>query len=395
MKDKEKKMKVLRFVGEDIGKMKYRYGIITLQIIVGLVLFCYIYQVSDSFAKTTGMVQNRLNNEEIYMFRDNTSDKKIDKLLKDDKKLKDMKKWYAKVQKTVAEDSNLQSYIADTDSDINIKRDEYINNVVVSENFMDIYQIEGDFSKTKWKEEFFGKSGNAEEIPVIVGYNLSKKYTKGKVFMDTSRQKYKVIGSLKKGSVFVEPSHSKKYTSLDNCILSPYHLIEDDSMEYWSYVQSVYFVTNHPEKIQKCIVASKKMGLYDLSLLDFSYQLQCIKEDAQDTFAVYGMFLLVTVAFCIVGIIGNMIQFINDNKKEFAIHLIVGASIKEIVGRVILLATIQILIGLAVVAVIFGVNKYFCVTAIFASMFMIATMVYPILFLKRQSIRTILRRSYE
>ena len=78
MKDKEKKMKVLRFVGEDIGKMKYRYGIITLQIIVGLVLFCYIYQVSDSFAKTTGMVQNRLNNEEIYMFRDNTSDKKID-----------------------------------------------------------------------------------------------------------------------------------------------------------------------------------------------------------------------------------------------------------------------------------------------------------------------------
>lgn len=213
--------------------------------------------------------------------------------------------------------------------------------------------------------------------------------------MDTSRQKYKVIGSLKKGSVFVEPSHSKKYTSLDNCILSPYHLIEDDSMEYWSYVQSVYFVTNHPEKIQKCIVDSKKMGLYDLSLLDFSYQLQCIKEDAQDTFAVYGMFLLVTVAFCIVGIIGNMIQFINDNKKEFAIHLIVGANIKEIVGRVILLTTIQILIGLAVVAVIFGVNKYFCVTAIFASMFMIATMVYPILFLKRQSIRTILRRSYE
>ena len=88
-------MNVLRFVGEDIGKMKYRYTVITLQLIVGLLLFCYIYQVNDAFTQTRGMIQSRLKNQEIYMFRDNTSDKKIDKLLNSDDKLQDMKKWYA------------------------------------------------------------------------------------------------------------------------------------------------------------------------------------------------------------------------------------------------------------------------------------------------------------
>ncbi len=388
-------MNVLRFVGEDIGKMKYRYTVITLQLIVGLLLFCYIYQVNDAFTQTRGMIQSRLKNQEIYMFRDNTSDKKIDKLLNSDDKLQDMKKWYAKVQKVLAENADIQSYVADTTSDINTKKDEYIRNVIVSEKFMDIYNMKGNFSKTELKKEFFGASANADQIPVIVGYNLGKKYKKGDVFTDVSRQKYKVIGSLKKGSVFVEPSHSKKYSSLDDCILSPYQLSENDSMGYWSYVQSVYFLTNNAGEIQKLIADSKKMGLYDLYLVDFSYQLQCITRDAQDTFAVYGMFLAVTVIFCIVGIIGNMIQFINNNKKEFAIHLLVGASAKEIIGRIILLAAFQILISLVVVAAVFGVNKYFCVTVMFASIFMIATMVYPILFLKRQSIRTILRRSYE
>ena len=392
---------------DDIKSNLRSFLISTLQLGTGLLILCYILQTTLDFQLVEKKITTAMKDTEIYMLRDNTSDKKFDRIINEKKYLPGLQELYGKIDEIKEKGVNI--YVANGSMKFyfseEIALDEELaefmshtpgkvaQQLSVTENFFDIYNLEGTFDKKTLHSNFCNEKEKA--TPLILGYGFRKYFHENEVIQDVYEREYRIVGFLNQQSYYVAPDVTRELISLENVVIKPYKVDLKDSVSIVQYFDNLYFMTDDRRAIDNIVKWSSESGLFEFLPINFSYQLEVIIEDTLDEIFVNSTFMVIILIYALVGIIGNLLQFIAQYKREFAINMLCGATMWQIILRILMQVIVMFGIALLTVLAVYGIRKAFWLIVLCSAVFIVLVLIYPVHMIAKSTIQSMFKRSYE
>lgn len=394
------------FVINDIRKNKIYFSWNIIQISIVCVLLSIILQSAFEYRDVKDKFDKITEQSEIYMFRDETTDEKFEELLNDENKLHQLAKLYDSVQKRVeASHGDILSFTANSNKRFymseKLEKDiaqiwkvpeenrDSLDMISVSENFFQIFQLkpEGDMDQFKKKSE--GK------IPVVLGSSFQKIYQLHDVIYDSNHQAYEIEGFLEEGAYYIAPGERREPVYLDQVILKLSEIDPEDSVDLLDYFVTTYYIIKDKDFMENVVEQSRDKDLMDLSINNFSFQMDAITGDIKDEMILNGSIMVILFIFCLIAMTGNVLQFISDAKREFAVHMMCGADKGAIIFRIIMQMWCIYISSAVFVILIKKASKTAFMSLAFSGLYILLLCLLPIWILKRQTIQTLYKKSYE
>lgn len=394
------------FVINDIRKNKIYFSWNIIQISIVCVLLSIILQSAFEYRDVKDKFDKITEQSEIYMFRDETTDEKFEELLNDENKLHQLAKLYDSVQKRVeASHGDILSFTANSNKRFymseKLEKDiaqiwkvpeenrDSLDMISVSENFFQIFQLkpEGDMDQFKKKSE--GK------IPVVLGSSFQKIYQLHDVIYDSNHQAYEIEGFLEEGAYYIAPGERREPVYLDQVILKLSEIDPEDSVDLLDYFVTTYYIIKDKDFMENVVEQSRDKDLMDLSINNFSFQMDAITGDIKDEMILNGSIMVILFIFCLIAMTGNVLQFISDAKREFAVHMMCGADKGAIIFRIIMQMWCIYISSAVFVILVKKASKTAFMSLAFSGLYILLLCLLPIWILKRQTIQTLYKKSYE
>lgn len=394
------------FVINDIRKNKVYFSWNIIQISIVCVLLSIILQSAFEYRDVKDKFDKITEQSEIYMFRDETTDEKFDELLNDENKLQELAKLYDSVQKRVEDPrGDILSFTANSNKRFYMSEElakdiaqiwkvpeenrDSLDMISVSENFFQIFQLkpEGDMDQFKKKSE--GK------IPVVLGSSFQKIYQLHDVIYDSNHQAYEIEGFLEEGAYYIAPGERREPVYLDQVILKLSEIDPEDSVDLLDYFVTTYYIIKDKDFMENVVEQSRDKDLMDLSINNFSFQMDAITGDIKDEMILNGSIMVILFIFCLIAMTGNVLQFISDAKREFAVHMMCGADKGAIIFRIIMQMWCIYISSAVFVILIKKASKTAFMSLAFSGSYILLLCLLPIWILKRQTIQTLYKKSYE
>lgn len=394
------------FVINDIRKNKVYFSWNIIQISIVCVLLSIILQSAFEYRDVKDKFDKITEQSEIYMFRDETTDEKFDELLNDENKLQELAELYDSVQKRVEDPrGDILSFTANSNKRFYMSEElakdiaqiwkvpeetrDSLEMISVSENFFQIFQLkpEGDLEQFKKKSE--GK------IPVVLGSSFQKIYQLHDIIYDSNHQAYEIGGFLEEGSYYIAPGERREPVYLDQVILKLSEIDPEDSVDLLDYFVTTYYIIKDNDFMENVIEQSRDKDLMDLSINNFSFQMDAITGDIKDEMILNGSIMVILFIFCLIAMTGNVLQFISDAKREFAVHMMCGADKGAIIFRIIMQMWCIYISSAVFVILIKKASKTAFMSLAFSGLYILLLCLLPIWILKRQTIQTLYKKSYE
>lgn len=394
------------FIINDIRKNKVYFSWNIIQISIVCVLLSIILQSAFEYRDVKDKFDKITKQSEIYMFRDETTDEKFEELLNDENKLHQLAELYDSVQKRVeASRGDILSFTANSNKRFYMSEElakniakiwrvpeetrDSLDMISVSENFFQIFQLklEGDLDQFKKKSE--GK------IPVILGSSFRKMYQLHDVIYDSNHLAYEIAGFLEEGSYYIAPGERREPVYLDQVILKLSEIDPEDSVDLLDYFVTTYYIIKDDNFMENVVEKSRDKDLMDLSINNFSFQMDAITEDIKDEMILNGSIMVILFIFCLIAMTGNVLQFISDAKREFAIHMMCGANKGAIIFRIIMQMWCIYVSSAVFVLLIKKASKTTFMSLAFSGLYILLLCLLPIWILERHTIQTLYKKSYE
>ncbi len=394
------------FIINDIRKNKVYFLWNIIQISIVCVLFSIILQSVFEYRDVKCKFDEITEQSEIYMFRDETTDEKFEELLNDENKLHQLAELYDSVQKSVeASHGDILSFTANSNKRFYMSEElakdiaqtwevpeetrDSLDMISVTENFFQIYQlkIEGDMTQLK--------KSSKEKIPAIVGSSFQKMYQLHDIIYDSNDLAYEIVGFLEEGAYYIAPGERREPVYLDQFILKLSEIDPEDSVDLLDYFVTTYYIIKGNDFMEKVVEKSRDKDLMDLSINNFSFQMNAITEDIKDELILNGSIMAILFIFCLVAMTGNVLQFISDAKREFAVHMMCGASKGAVIFRIIMQMWCIYISSAVFVILIKKASKTTFMSLVFSAVYILLLCLLPIWILKRQTIQTLYKKSYE
>ncbi|MDD3184365.1 MAG: ABC transporter permease [Anaerostipes sp.] len=392
---------------KDIKQTKGQFWLGLIQILIASIVLCYTVQIIFQSIDSYGKLQNLNQNNQIYYIDENMESSQIDELInakdgwKTVKELDNyMNKSFGNACIQMDSSSNLYFYsnnLKQIDiSEIPVEEDDTdvykAKSLKVSSNFFSTFQIAGDYNREEIEKQFKGAKAG-ETLPIILGNNYKEQFHVGDQFEDDLKQKYKVVGFFKEGESYISPFETSYSTLLDDYMVTPAVIKHGDTSSLLFNVTNRYFVTNDKAKISQIVKKANTLKIRPLIIKDLKPQITACKDDMANEIITMSSIALLIFAFASIGIINYFIRFIAIREKEFAIHMLIGATKEEVIARIRLQLIFMIGIILVGLLLCYGSCKEVYITVGIGVIYGELVLRYPIYIFKQQSIVRILRRN--
>ena len=133
-------------------------------------------------------------------------------------------------------------------------------------------------------------------------------------------------------------------------------------------------------------------------LLPFEYKqlTDQVKNDVSDLkneALTMGCVMLLLLTFATTGMVSCMVRFVRKRMKEFAVHLLSGADIRDIMLRITMQLCVILLLSDLTVFCVFGAGSVFLCVLLFSILYGVAVSAYPLYLFRTQEIADVLRRN--
>lgn len=378
----------------DIKRNKFTFILGLLQIVISMILLCYIFQLSMTYNNTMKKLDTLTKDSEIYHIQLLAESAQIDLVLNDEEKVKDLDMLIQYIDKMPVE-----KYIINRTTDIYFDKETkpfssigskiedavMIPGIKVTSNFFEIFDVKGDF-EIKSVEQRFSDINSKDPVPVILGNDFRKYFEVGDTFNDDTL-KYEVVGFLKKKEFIVVPYENDKAVYLDNSIIMP-NAVETDS---FSSLVSLCFITDDINYLKEVINKSNELNLWPLGYESFDFQIEEGRTDMLNEIMTMGVIMVILFIFASIGIISYIMRLISNRLMEFSIHMIYGASKEDILTRIFIQIFIILLISIAIAFTIFGISVEVLISSLMLLIYGVLILISPYKKLKHTSVVSILR----
>lgn len=351
-------MRNIKYAIDEVVRKPLRLFVIILQVLVGTMILFEGIGITLKTYDTVKRTKNMLTGKEVYRLI-NDSDIYEDTFLKREEDFNSrVYSLYEKLRNSKdfsicsASDSNiLIKDFCDNDKFYYMPGDENkydidpYNNVrgvfsdlkgfYISDGFEEVFPLEVSGGRNFVKDDFELE----DNIPVILGaeyksiYNIGDKF-KYFDYMNKEERNIQVVGILKEDSYYFDQAD---IITLDNRIICPMENLrfnENIGERFENLINTALIITDDKESSLKEIREySSSLGLYTFSMKSCKGAIQFLIEELTNE-CKDSMFLnFVIFLFIAIGIITVQLNSIKERMKEYGIHLLIGASKKDIAFR--------------------------------------------------------------
>lgn len=334
----------IKYAFGDISDNLIRFIINFVQIMVSILLIAYaILKIADlnSFKDNMSYLDNL---ENTYIMTDITNNESFIDNICIDENIPKLKEFYSYL-KNSDEFSSYTFY-----SDYVYQENGSMDVLSVDENFISVFNLKDEDGNSL--EGVFSKD-YGDCIPIILGRGYHDRYEIGDI-IEYNNGKLIVAAFLAQNSFYYQLSWDKNPISLDAEIICPAIITNiDDVVEYSSAIEGTRIITENSEILDEISAKSKALDLYEFNFKSLETQVNNIRDEElriiQSALLAMGLIL----SLCAACMIASLLTFVEDHLREFAIHLLSGATILSIIGRILIQVGIPVLLANIVAYVAF------------------------------------------
>lgn len=238
-----------------------------------------------------------------------------------------------------------------------------LDSIVVNDNYFENFNIKLSSGRPFDKDDY-NSSDTTEDFNLILGNDYAKVFNINDdiYFYDyyTKSEKIgKVVGFLEKGQFYVEkPVAIENIKSLDRMILVPNKPIKDEHIQFddikqinlnnvklYKTITESYFLDLNSSDIADLKKASDDFKFFDISIVTMKDSIKIFKEIFKQQQILYLSIFLLIIIITSISMITNIINSINDRKREFGIYFAMGATKRYIIDLVLYEIFILIFMG--------------------------------------------------
>ena len=417
-------MKNFKYALENIVRRPVIFFITIVQIIIAVMVITTGLIWSVKSIEVSYRTKNMFNNQEVYSLVDDsnmnfiidTTSKSdgIDRLdelynfMKDNfsicsynttnmliKDFTDNNKFYSNIENDKKYQINPYEGIEGKFSDV--------KSIYVDESFVREFPFEIADGRCFESQEY--DEDDSSITPIILGSGYKGIYKVGDTFdyfdyRNKKISKLKVVGRLDNNSYFFAGGSVE---SFDNYIIWPYKNISKETATAITYrewfARCIIKTNNSDETLKEIRNKNSELNLFNFRLSSCKNStdkvVQSLNNEAKKTIEISIAILL----FVSIGLVCVQINFINEHITEFGIHLLSGASKKDITNRIVMAISIQLLVGMVIGAYLgYRTNKEiynFGIIWILIPMFVILDIIIsaiPIWIIRKLQINDIIKR---
>lgn len=395
-------MNQLRYAFEDIVHNKSRSFVFFLQITLSLMLFSFMLTHSFDLQKLIKKITMTNEYKNAYlMFDISDMDKFFNETIYEDDVAERMDNFYLwltenkhfksyafSYEDLILKDNRLDDSLVSFTYDLT--GDKCYSGLICNEDFINFF----DFRLSKGRLFNTGDySDTSNIIPVIAGYDYSKYFNLG----DVIDSEYRIIGFFEKDSRYYDIKACGDLLSLDKSIVMPFQrekaLQHDNLGLYDSIINKTVIITEDERVLDDIQKKSSELGLYTYSFRSVEEQLGYIKESSGEWVLSLFTFCMIILFFCIIGMICNMLQMLNNYIRELGIHILCGASKFSIVIRLFYQVFFLTLLPNIIILFIHGFSSNLLISVLLSVLLSTLVILVPFIRLMKTDMNTILRRS--
>lgn len=387
----------LKFALGDIKSRPLAFILSFIQIMCALLMIamsCFILDNTFDYRSKFNIFEDT---SEMYFIRDNTTEEHFNKMWEDEKHSE--KKAYEFYQFLNDNNDNIcysfNSNVTMLNTATSLNTAEYIDEdngaiyrtLKINKNFAKYFKLECKTGQIFSNSDYNDKN---KTTPVVLGYNYKKYYKIG----DEIIKNHIVIGFLAKKSFYLDPKSCGDILYLDNTIITPMIINEKtDICDFDTAIMSTTILTKNPKNLELISKKSEELGLYDISFTNYSEQLNSIVSRALKKVMIILMIVALVLFFCVVCLVCSMLNFVETHKREFAVHLLCGATKFDFIVRIIWQIAVIIILGDFITFAVFKLSLAFIGTLLISLILLMIILALPILKIRNQSVNELLKRS--
>jgi hypothetical protein len=383
------------YVLGDIKSDSFQFIFGAVQVIVALLLLCYIIQYIFIYDYTLTKLKNLVNQGELYHFRINAEPNQFGAVANDNEKTQVFEDFvndiiHLPVNKYIANRS-MNIFFGVQSSPFGRKGDKfgdfrYFDVIGVTPNFFDVFQIKcGSYHVRLTKA--FREYRPGEIVPTVLGADYKRYINQGDTFMDNQGVEYRVIDFIDRDEFYVAPYEMDEAYTLNDGIIIPITSLPIN----FGTLESICLITDDTSMLDKIVFESTALDLLPLGYESFSEQIVTSKKDMQNGIITVSSIMLLIFIFASIIIIAYYVRFISSRMREFSIHMIYGAHEGSILLRISMQIIFILIMSVVVAVIIFGTVLPVFLMSLIGILYCGIILIYPVTVMHKMSIVGIMR----
>lgn len=338
-------MKSIHFAITDLWRRKWISLLLLIQITLLLFISNFAIASIKDLKKMKQEVTRLTMDTPIYFMKDFTTEAHFDELIDDDNKR--ALHYFEKLYDTLYGGNYNADIFSLFSNSLPFDKElfrESLDTITYEGNYADVPTLNAtDELKQYFKLEvaegrYFNQTEYADKKkikPIVIGSELAKSISLHEVIQDAGGDQYKVIGILKSGMSYIDISSNREFISLDNTILYPqnkYYMT--GGMEYYALLSATYIATSDETIVKDIVEKGNNHNLFTWTYSDLSQQVKYVIQDKTKWIQMQLMLTLLILIFTFISITVAYLQFIIQYTYEFGVHILSGATKKDIIFRV-------------------------------------------------------------
>lgn len=387
-------MSQISFALDDLNRSKFKYFRFFIQLLISFLIICLVSSIIIQLLTFKNKIETFGQSADIYITKDRTAEQQIAKnLFENSDAQAKLYQLYLKMHSLTGVQAYSFSSQALPLEDEHLKKlaafqaeygGFYYKRLFVDQAFIEVFQLKCKSGK------FFSSHLLENDTPVVLGSSYQSFFQIG----DKIDEHRIVIGFLEDKAFYLSPGETEEVLYLDKTILEPLIITPDsDIAKLDMAINKTTILTQNPANLTEIKNLSTSLGLYDLEFVSFSQQLELI---ISETLA-YVLSLLVLVfiilLFCITCLVTVLLAFIEEHRREFAVHLLCGARTNSFIQRIGLQVGLIIIFADMIVLTV-NLNRIQAVfwTFSLSIVVLMLIMIIPAIRLTRQHVNNLLHR---
>lgn len=314
----------------------------SLQILISLLLIGVLVHQYTSYQALYQQIHHLMQQKDVYVLRDLNDNEWWEHLGYG------FKEGWNRLLDTIL-DSDVKRLVVDNECPAFIS-DKEIETIRTTEDFFRFFDIsiaekEKDWNtyfKTYFEQEDAWKN---KEKPAIAGAAYKKDYKLGDCITSDTGERFIIKGFLKNDQAYSLPTQSMDMVSLDHALIIPANVDRENSSSIQAYIRNCLYITKDKESLSMIEQVNREEQLNDGYFTSYRKQLATIKNDTVEGILQYGIFGVILFVFSMLGLLGMLIQLMMECEKEYAVHLLCGARVRDILLRLLFQIGLLLLCG--------------------------------------------------
>ena len=389
---------------EDAWQNRWNFLLGLIQVLLALLLTGYMVSLAQTGMRTIGAFEHLQSLGNVWHISCIAEAGQIQEVTNDDRKIADFEAIYQYIDdmedtETFTADASMKTFLYDKDTEAEKLAADIrygtaaFRTLRVTEGFFDAFPLQMSIKKER-VQEIFRQYVDDDVMPVLLGDSYRKYYRENEIFTDSGSKRYRVIGFLKKGSIYAAPFESERARALDRWMIVPLgNDRQGGGIGYVTELTSTYFITDREDLMGELVREFRKRQLMPFEYKQLTDQVRNDVSDLKNDALTMGCVMLLLLTFATTGMVSYMVRFVRKRMKEFAVHLLSGAGIRDIMLRIAMQLGVILLLSDFAVFCIFGAGSVFLCVLLFSILYGVSVSAYPLYLFRTQEIADVLRKN--